>query len=148
MRISVIKLSHLRSEEHFQFLTLVRNLLNLFPAALVLLVTLYESFLALLTQEGLLVDALRSSSLTERLAELDRLEEAHLEFNTLFNQRNMEGPTVPTSNSRTSAARSTPSTGITRKSAPLPSSSTARAPTRARKPSPSTLLHSQFRLLV
>jgi hypothetical protein len=51
----------------------VRNLLNLFPAALALLVLLYEPFLALLAQEGLLVDALKGSALTERLAELDRL---------------------------------------------------------------------------
>jgi len=73
MKILTIRLSHQHNEEHFKFLTLFCNLLNLYPVVLTLLALLYDPFVALLAQEGTLVDALKTSSLTERLANLDRL---------------------------------------------------------------------------
>jgi hypothetical protein len=71
MKISSLKVSHLRFEEHFQFMKLFSQLLDRFPVIKNLVATLYALFADLLVQESQLVDAEHGSALSHLIAEAD-----------------------------------------------------------------------------
>jgi hypothetical protein len=72
MKIIKIHLEHLRAENHYEFMTLFRLLLDKFDAVKALIIALYANFIALLADEGLLVDAMKGSPVTRQLVEADR----------------------------------------------------------------------------
>jgi hypothetical protein len=72
MKISKIHFSYLRNEAHYQFLLLVKKLFETFPSVAGLVNTLLPQFYALLTLEGKLVDAVKSSEYTQQMVEADR----------------------------------------------------------------------------
>ncbi|GHT82580.1 hypothetical protein FACS189467_7920 [Bacteroidia bacterium] len=69
--IKTIRFSNLRNEAHFQFLTLYKNLLNQFAEAKSVVGNLYDGFVELLNKEASLVDAIKASDYTRRLADAD-----------------------------------------------------------------------------
>jgi hypothetical protein len=86
MKISSLKVSHLRSEEHFQFMKLFAQLLDKFPAVKSLVIALYVTFADLLLQESQLVDAERASALSRLIAEADeRIDRTVVGINSIVN---------------------------------------------------------------
>jgi hypothetical protein len=71
MKILGLKVSHLRSEEHFQFMKLFIQLLDKFNAVKGIVAVLYKVLLELLAQEGRLIDAERANVLSRMIAEAD-----------------------------------------------------------------------------
>jgi hypothetical protein len=72
MKISKIYFRYLRNEAHYQFLLLVQKLLATYPTVAAIVTGLLPRLNELIELEGQLVDALRSSAYTERIAEADR----------------------------------------------------------------------------
>jgi hypothetical protein len=70
-----IKSAHIirfRNEAHYEFMVVYRNLLLLFTQVLQFVAVLYEEFTRLLQQEERLVDAMRKSEYTQKIADADR----------------------------------------------------------------------------
>jgi hypothetical protein len=72
MKILKIRFSYLRNEAHYQYLLLVKKLFGAYPAVAAIVAALLLRFNELLTVEGTLVDAVRTSEHTEELVEIDR----------------------------------------------------------------------------
>jgi hypothetical protein len=69
--IKFIQFSHLRNEAHYEFLLVVLNLLDNFPAVKALIAARYDTYSDLLSLEKTLLDAAHASALTQRLADAD-----------------------------------------------------------------------------
>jgi hypothetical protein len=77
MKILTIQFSYLRNEAHYQFLLLLKKLFETYPSVASIVSALLQQFYPLLTREGALVDAVRSSEYTKQIAEADaRLDNA------------------------------------------------------------------------
>jgi hypothetical protein len=86
MKILKIYFSYLRNEAHYQFLLLVKILFETYPNVAGIVSTLLTPFYELLTLEGKLVDAIRSSEYTKQLAEInERLDRALVGFHAAVN---------------------------------------------------------------
>ncbi|MDR1878837.1 MAG: DUF6261 family protein, partial [Bacteroidales bacterium] len=72
MKITKIIFSYLRNEAQYQFLLLVQKLFDRYPSVATIVANLLPQFYELLTIEGQLVDAVRASEYTNKLAEADR----------------------------------------------------------------------------
>jgi hypothetical protein len=70
-KIIAILFKYLRGEAHFQFLTLFRDLLHEFPAVQSLVAGLFATFITLLEQERMLIDAQKISNYTQKIADAD-----------------------------------------------------------------------------
>jgi hypothetical protein len=71
MKIENLKLSHLRAEEHFQYMTLFLQLLDKFPAVRGVVAAQYAVLVELLAQEGRLIDIEKANVLSRMIAEAD-----------------------------------------------------------------------------
>jgi hypothetical protein len=86
MKFSGLRLSHLRSEEHFQFMKLFYQLLDRFPAVKSLVATLYAMLIDLLARESRLVDAEHASAFSQLIAEADaRIDRTVVGINSIVN---------------------------------------------------------------
>jgi hypothetical protein len=72
MKITKIYFRFLRNEAHYQFLLLLQKLFAAYPAVAAIVLTLLPRLYELIELEGQLVDALKGSLYTERIAEADR----------------------------------------------------------------------------
>jgi hypothetical protein len=72
MKIFKVRLEYLRNEAHYQFLLLLRKLFVAYPAVASIVAALLPELYELIELEGQLVDALKGSLYTERIAEADR----------------------------------------------------------------------------
>ncbi|MDR1096669.1 MAG: DUF6261 family protein [Tannerella sp.] len=72
MKILKIHFSYLRNEAHYQFLLLVKKLFEDYPGVAGIVNILLTQFYTLLTLEGKLVDAVRTSGYTEQLVKTDK----------------------------------------------------------------------------
>lgn len=75
MKINRIRIEHLRNEAHYQFLLQVENLFASQPAVADIVPQQLAGLKALVELEGQLVDAIRVSGFTEKIAEADRLRD-------------------------------------------------------------------------
>jgi hypothetical protein len=86
MKILTIRFSYLRNEAHYQFLLLLKKLFETFSSVASIVNALLQQFYPLLTLEGTLVDAVRSSEYTRQLAVADeRLDRALSGLNMAIN---------------------------------------------------------------
>jgi hypothetical protein len=84
--ISAIRTERLHNEEHDQFMTRVRNLLNLFPSVKTVVLVIFLEFAELLVVEDRLVDAAKESAITQQLVEADRrLDRCIVGINSIVN---------------------------------------------------------------
>jgi hypothetical protein len=70
-KINAILFKYLRGEAHYQYLNLFNLLLIEFPAVKSVILSFYDSFVALLAKEKQVVDAQRSSEYTKQIADAD-----------------------------------------------------------------------------
>ena len=75
MKIKKIHLEHLRNEAHYQFLLVVEDLFTSYPAVAAIVTQQLANLKALVELEGQLVDAIRASGFTAKLAEADSLRD-------------------------------------------------------------------------
>jgi hypothetical protein len=86
MKTKRIYLGRLRSEAHYQFLSIVKQLIDTDTPVSTLLADLLPHFDTLLTLEGKLVDAMQGSSLTKELSDADqRRDRALTGINSIIN---------------------------------------------------------------
>jgi hypothetical protein len=77
MKILTIRFNYLRNEAHYQFLLLLKKLVEAFPSVASIVSALLQQFYPLLTLEGTLVDAVHSSEYTKQMVAADeRLDRA------------------------------------------------------------------------
>ena len=77
MKILTIRFNYLRNEAHYQFLLIDKKLFEMYPNVAAIVTSQLQQFYPLLTLEGTLVDAVRSSEYTKQLADADqRLDNA------------------------------------------------------------------------
>ncbi|MDR1484949.1 MAG: DUF6261 family protein [Planctomycetaceae bacterium] len=74
-KIISIHFRYLRSEAHYQFLTLYNQLLTEFPSVQSVVSVFYNEFIDLLNQEKQIVDRQRSSEYTKQIAEADHFND-------------------------------------------------------------------------
>jgi hypothetical protein len=72
MKISKLRIEHLRNEAHYQFFLLLEKLFTAHPEASGIVVQQLEELNPLVTLEGKLVDAMKASGYTAEIAEADR----------------------------------------------------------------------------
>jgi hypothetical protein len=72
MEIKKIAFKDLRGEAHYEFMVVLDNLLNKFYSVMTLVAMFYSKFTELRQKESQLIDAAKKSSLTERLADVDK----------------------------------------------------------------------------
>jgi hypothetical protein len=71
-KIKLVHILRFRNETHYEFLVVYGNLLDQYPEVKELLPPeLYEAFTTLLRLEGILVDAMRKSNYTQKIADAD-----------------------------------------------------------------------------
>jgi hypothetical protein len=86
MKTKKIHLGHLRSEAHYQFMSIVKQLIDTDTPVSTLLSDLLPRFDRLLSLEGKLVDAMQGSSLTKELSDADhRRDRALTGINSIIN---------------------------------------------------------------
>jgi hypothetical protein len=101
VKIVKIDLSHLHNETHYQVMCFYRDLLLSFPAVKAVVMESYDTFIVLLDEEGLLVDASHGSVLTGLLAEADkRVDRDVVGINSVVNAglHHFSPPTVAAAN--------------------------------------------------
>jgi hypothetical protein len=86
MKFLTLRLSHLLSEQHLQFMKLFYRLLDKFPVVKNRVIMLYDILIGLLAQESQLVDAERGSALSSLIAEEDtRIDRTIVGINSIIN---------------------------------------------------------------
>jgi hypothetical protein len=84
MKIIKMPLEHARNEAHYQFLLIVKKLFETHPAVAAIVAPQLEKLNALIIVEGQLVDAVRASEYTVKIAEADhRRDRAVVGINTI-----------------------------------------------------------------
>jgi hypothetical protein len=71
MKIQKLHLMHLRNEAHYEFMLLYKDLVNAFAAVKTIILTQFNAFITVLTEEGSLVDAQKGSTFTAEIAVAD-----------------------------------------------------------------------------
>jgi hypothetical protein len=71
-KISAVHLNFFRNEEHYEFLVVFRDLLLTFPAAQQAVAIFYDTLVSQIEREEQLINAMRKSDYTRRIAEADR----------------------------------------------------------------------------
>jgi hypothetical protein len=83
-KIDAIELEHLRNEEHYQFMLRYQDLLGTHPNVVTIITSQMTEFTSLFAKERQLIDALKGSEYTEKIAAADkRRDQAIIGFHAI-----------------------------------------------------------------